>query len=631
VRATGAGTCTITASQAGDADWAPAADVITELEIARARQRIELASVPDTVFGAGPQPLSAEAVSGLPVTLTASGPCVIEGGAVRATGAGTCTITASQAGDADWAPAGRVSARMRIERGRQRVELTAPGRARVGGAIDLSAVADSGLPIELDVTGACVAEEGTVRPIGTGTCSITASQPGDDDWAAAEAVTTSVRVGRGIQRIELAAVQDTVFGAEPQPLAAGSESGLPVTFTTSGPCSIDAGRVRATGAGICTVVASQDGDVDWEAATDVRRSFRVARAPQHITFPALDGAYLGQPPLPLGATSDAPLEITYVASGPCVVDGDQLRLLDAGSCTVTAYQPGDEDWAAAGEASQTVEIAAPVDDTESWPPGTVATERPGTLVGPGARITSGFADGGPRDVFFAIALEAGDRLLVDGVDDRAELRISGPGERAWHPFERDGVPGTARWTASDVGIHSVRLRDADAAFGPTDRYTVGFAVERPAGRPATRAMLEQDLLERVTRWSCSTWRATQDPKPFAAGALAAIACTEPVPGVSRVLLFRFADPRRPEEQLDGDVAAAGQGEPGSVPCDAARGPVDWRHGQVACWVEPQASAARLHWTDERTDLYGVMEASDDDLAALYERWARGPFGEAIGS
>ena len=436
MRATGAGTCTITASQAGDVDWAPAADVTTELEIARARQRIELATVPDIVFGAGPQPLAAEAASGLPVSFTsgralchrrrvgagdggghvhdhrlpgrgrrlgaggrchhgardrqgppahrardraghrlrgrsaatrgrgrlrpavsftADGPCVIEGGSVRATGAGTCTITASQAGDVDWAPARRASTRMRIGRGRQRIELTAPDRARVGEPIELSAVADSGLPVGLGVTGACIADGVTVRPFGTGTCSVTASQPGDDDWTAADEVTADVRIGRGRQGIEFAAVRDTVFGAEPQPVSAGSDSGLPVSFTTSGPCSVEDGQVRTIGAGICTVTASQPGDVDWEAAEDVQRSFRVDRASQDITFSSLDAAYLGQPPLLLDATSDSHLGVTYVVTGPCAIDGDRLRLLDAGTCAVTAYQPGDDDWAAAEEAAQIVE------------------------------------------------------------------------------------------------------------------------------------------------------------------------------------------------------------------------------------------------------------------------------------
>ena len=185
--------------------------------------------------------------------------------------------------------------------------------------------------------------------------------------------------------------------------------------------------MRTIGAGICTVTASQPGDVDWEAAEDVQRSFRVDRASQDITFSSLDAAYLGQPPLLLDATSDSHLGVTYVVTGPCAIDGDRLRLLDAGTCAVTAYQPGDDDWAAAEEAAQIVEIVAPVDEAVEWPPGTVATEQPGTLVGPGARITSGFVEGGARDGFFAIALEEGDRLELDGLDGRTDLRIERAG------------------------------------------------------------------------------------------------------------------------------------------------------------------------------------------------------------
>ena len=207
------------------------------------------------------------------------------------------------------------------------------------------------------------------------------------------------------------------------------------------------------------------------------------------------------------------------------------------------------------------------------------------------------------------------------------MRINGPGESAWHRFDFDGTTGRARWTATDVGIHTVRIGDADSAFGPADRYTVGFSVERPAGRPSTRAVLEQDLLDRVAPWSCSTWRAKQDPKPFADGALAAIQCAGQVPGVDRVTLFTFDDTRSLEAHLVKRIDAAGSVGASDLPCDRSRpDPVEWQHGRLACWIAPQGSVAQVHWTDERTKLYGILEAAQGDLEALYGHWAERPPG-----
>jgi uncharacterized delta-60 repeat protein len=72
-------------------------------------QSIFFAQLPDRTFGEADLAVSATASSGLPITLTASGNCVISGNVVRLNGPGTCSITASQPGNADFLPAPEVS------------------------------------------------------------------------------------------------------------------------------------------------------------------------------------------------------------------------------------------------------------------------------------------------------------------------------------------------------------------------------------------------------------------------------------------------------------------------------------------------------------------------------------------
>jgi hypothetical protein len=72
-------------------------------------QTIDFASLADKTFGDPAFPVSATASSELPVSFIAAGQCTIVGASVTITGAGTCTITAQQAGNANFHPAPDVS------------------------------------------------------------------------------------------------------------------------------------------------------------------------------------------------------------------------------------------------------------------------------------------------------------------------------------------------------------------------------------------------------------------------------------------------------------------------------------------------------------------------------------------
>lgn len=51
-----------------------------------------------------------------------------------------------------------------------------------------------------------------------------------------------------------------------------------------------------------------------------------------------------------------------------------------------------------------------------------------------------------------------------------------------------------------------------------------------------------------------------------------------------------------------------------------QGRASWEHGELVCYVARPSGQAKLRWTDERTETYGVIDANDDDLAALYQAW-----------
>jgi PASTA domain/Regulator of chromosome condensation (RCC1) repeat len=73
------------------------------------KQTITFAPLPDKTYGEPDFTVGATASSGLPVSFAASGSCTVSNATVHLTGPGSCTITASQAGNADYRPAADVS------------------------------------------------------------------------------------------------------------------------------------------------------------------------------------------------------------------------------------------------------------------------------------------------------------------------------------------------------------------------------------------------------------------------------------------------------------------------------------------------------------------------------------------
>jgi hypothetical protein len=99
----GAGTCTITASQDGNSNYNAATSVEKTFTIAKKDQTITFAAIPDKTLGSADFAPIASASSGLAVSYSA-GPstvCSIVDG-IHIVGIGTCTVTASQAGDSNY-------------------------------------------------------------------------------------------------------------------------------------------------------------------------------------------------------------------------------------------------------------------------------------------------------------------------------------------------------------------------------------------------------------------------------------------------------------------------------------------------------------------------------------------------
>src|SRR5262249_43396247 len=146
----------------------------------------------------------ASASSGLEVLLVSDTPrvCSVSGSEVTTVKPGRCRITASQGGNADYAPAPDQTGSFQVgraltRRGPQAITGPGPGDVATRRPVRLLASASSGLPVSFrsDTPRVCSVSGLEVTTIKPGRCTITAVQDGNARYAPAPDQTRSFQVG----------------------------------------------------------------------------------------------------------------------------------------------------------------------------------------------------------------------------------------------------------------------------------------------------------------------------------------------------------------------------------------------------------------------------------------------------
>jgi surface antigen len=348
-------------------DIAPAPQVITFTSTAPT----------DAVYGGTYEVSATGGGSGNPILFSidasASNVCSVTGSTVSFIGTGTCTVNANQAGDANYLAAAEVSQGFTVSQAPQVITFAALSD-RTFGELDFSvaASASSGLAVTFSATGDCTVSGTTVHLTGAGVCTINANQAGDANYLAAPQVSQGFTVSQAPQVITFAALSDRTFGDPDFSVAASASSGLAVTFSATGECTVSGTTVHLTGAGVCTVNADQAGDVNYLAAAEVSQGFTVSQAPQVITFAALSDRTFGELDFSVAASASSGLAVTFSATGYCTVSGTTVHLIAAGVCTINANQAGDVNYAPAPSVGQSFLIAS----ADLTPPVLTATQNP---------------------------------------------------------------------------------------------------------------------------------------------------------------------------------------------------------------------------------------------------------------
>jgi hypothetical protein len=191
----GGGTATIIANQPGNNNYSPAVDVVQPLTVNKASQSITFTALPSKTFGDAPFVLSGTSSSGLVLTYTSSNTAVatVSGNTVTIVGGGTATIIASQPGNNNYSPAVDVVQPLTVNKAPQSITFTAlPSKTFGDAPFSLTATASSSLPIAYATTSNNITlTNGSVGIVGAGRATVTATQPGNVNYNAADPVSQS--------------------------------------------------------------------------------------------------------------------------------------------------------------------------------------------------------------------------------------------------------------------------------------------------------------------------------------------------------------------------------------------------------------------------------------------------------
>ncbi len=194
-----AGNCSVTASQSGNSSYAAAPSVTRSFSVLQGTQTISFAALSDQVLGGGVIAVSARSSAGLAVSMASTTPtvCALSGSNLSLLAAGTCTLTANQAGNANYSSAISVTRSFAVAPTPQTITFAAIADRQLGSAaLSLSATSSASLAISFasSTTAVCSVNGAALTLLAVGNCTITASQDGNASIAAATPVSRTFAV-----------------------------------------------------------------------------------------------------------------------------------------------------------------------------------------------------------------------------------------------------------------------------------------------------------------------------------------------------------------------------------------------------------------------------------------------------
>lgn len=400
------GDCLLKATKAASTNFLIATSDLVTLTIVRPAQApltLSLATVPATtslgtastiLFGDQQKatPAGGSGTGAVTYEVTAGQDyCLVDAktGIVTPLAMGSCTIVATKAGDAAFAPTTSNTVVVTVAKGDQEPltlsidtataliaataptrQLSVPATGQIGGGLGSGVVTyQTSTPDLCSV----VPATGVVTPLAAGVCKLTATKAGNFAFNPITSNEVTLTITAGVQGVLTLSVTPVIIGVASTVtvVSAGTtaQSSVPLTGTTGGGngtgavtyavttgstiCSVDAntGVVTALAVGTCAITASKAADAAWtgpKVSTAVTVTVRKGQAALTLGPTTTKAFVAGQTTLTTitGGTVGA---VTYASSDAtiCTVNATTgvVTAVNAGACAITATKAGDATYA----------------------------------------------------------------------------------------------------------------------------------------------------------------------------------------------------------------------------------------------------------------------------------------------
>ncbi|OOQ57308.1 hypothetical protein BC343_14435 [Mucilaginibacter pedocola] len=494
VHLVGAGTTTITASQAGNDVYAPAADVSRTLTVNKHDQVFTFAPFADVTILDPDFFADGHTDSELPISYSSSNTAVatiVGGNMIHVVGLGSTIITASQAGDNIWNPAGPISRQLTVTKAPQQADLL-PISAKTYGDADFepTIIINEGGATVLSSSNPAVAiimpDGKHIHIVGGGTATITATQPETDIYFAGPPSSQLLTVNKANQTITFPIFANHLVGEADFSVGASTTSGLPLIYTSSNTAvaTVSAsGMVHLLSEGFTNITVSQPGNANFNAAVSVEHTLNVfERQPQTIALAPFENEEVIATDFFAGGVATSGLKVTYTSSNPAVATivtssdprGDLIHITGVGTTTITASQAGDAYWFPAPNVSQALTVVKAFQSV--WiPPFALKIDFGSADFNPEASATSGLPVTLTSSNPAVATITADGKIHIVGAGT-ADITATQPGNSAYvaaAPFTQTLTISKAGQTITFAAIADKTLIDADFDPGATASSSLG--------------------------------------------------------------------------------------------------------------------------------------------------------------
>ena len=505
------GVCTVRATSAATDDTASGSTLAT-FTISKATQTISFTYTGgNKTYGAAPIAISASTgASGRLIAFSTTTPTVCgvtsaaslvggaTGGTVSIVGVGTCTIRATQSGDAVYSAAAPVEQSFTVTQATQASLVFTS--ATSGTYDDTLVLATAGGSGSGSVTYALIGGAGTancaLNPTtgdltfgtaanGTGTCVVRATKASDTNYSSQSTADATITVARAEQIIEFSSgVPTNPLPGDTYVVTAVANSGNTVYLSVLGGCTISGATapetVTFTATGPCMVFANALPTSNYLMSPEVSQDITVGALNQAITFASLPDRAYGSPSFGLSATASSGLPVSYSSddTSVCTVTGTAVTSLAVGTCLIRATQAGNAQYAAASPILRTYSIYAVTPNRPF-----IFSASPGDGAITLAFAPPGFTGGAPVTAYKIIATPTGGGPAI--TDDSC----------AATPCAITGLTNGTEYTLSIAGINTAGVGSASTSTGPLTPVTAAAAVsDLTATASATQIGLTWDPL-----------------------------------------------------------------------------------------------------------------------------------------